>query len=211
MEKMTIHRALAELKTIDDRIEKATLSIEPTGLMQQGKLVNGFYQKDDFETKAKAAYQSVVALITRKQKLKSAIVAANAVTKVKIAGKELTIAEAINHKTVIAMSKNLIAILDKKHGTAKAKVTTENEKIRSIALENAKIMLGKQGDSKVNPNDDDVKNIMDPFIKRNEFHLVDPLKADELMEKLNADVQNFVMEVDAVLSEINATTFIEVE
>lgn len=210
MEKMTIHRALAELKTIDDRIEKATLSIEPTGIMQQGKPVNGFYQKDDFENKAKAAYQSVVALITRKQKLKSAIVAANAVTIVKIAGKELTIAEAINHKTIIAMSRSLIAALDKKHSTAKAKATTENEKIKSIALENAKIMLGKQGDSKVSPNDDDVKNIMDPFVKRNEFLLVDPLNAEALIEELSKDVQSFVMEVDAALSEINATTLIEV-
>ena len=56
--KMTIHRALAELKLIDSRIEKAINIVEPTGLMQLGKLVNGFYSKDEFEKEVKSKYQS---------------------------------------------------------------------------------------------------------------------------------------------------------
>jgi len=71
-------------------------------------------------------------------------------------------------------------------------------------------MIGKQGDDKVKPTDDDVKAIVDPFVKRNQFHLVDPLVAEALIEKLKKEVEDFEMEVDACLSEINATTFIEV-
>jgi len=208
-EKMTIHRALAELKLIDSKIEKAIASVEPTGVMQANKPVNGFYKKEDFETEAKAKFQSVVDLIERKNKIKSTIVAANGITQVEISGVKMTIADAINFKSVIVFKKNLIATLVKKHNAVKSKFTVENEKVNNVALENAKIMIGKQGDDRVKPTDEDVENIVEPFVKRNEFHLVDPLKVEELTEKLQNEVNNFEVEVDAVLSEINAITVIE--
>ena len=74
MTQMTIHRALAELKLIDSRIEKAIESINPTGLMQAGGLVDKRFTKEDFETEAKAKFQSVTDLIDRKNKIKGAIV-----------------------------------------------------------------------------------------------------------------------------------------
>ena len=208
--KMTIHRALAELKLIDSRIEKAINVVEPTGLMQLGKPVNGFYKKEDFETEVKSKFQSVTDLINRKNAIKSAIVKANGITIVTIGEKKMTIADAINFKTVITVKKNLILQLIRKHNTVKAKFNAENEKINNVALENAKIMIGKQGDDRVKPNDEDVKNIVEPFVKRNEFHLIDPLKVEELVEKLQNEVDEFEVEVDAVLSEINALTEIEI-
>ena len=81
---MTIHRALSELKLIDARIEKAINVVEPTGLMQLNKPVNGFYAKDDFEKDVKAKFQSVSDLIERKNSIKSAIVKANGETTVTI-------------------------------------------------------------------------------------------------------------------------------
>jgi hypothetical protein len=177
--------------------------------MQNGKPVNGFYEKAQFEADAKAKYQSVIDLIERKNKIKSAIVTANGLTTVEISGNKMTIADAINFKAVVAFKKSLIATLSKKHNSIKSKLTAENEKINNVALENAKIMIGKQGDDRVKPTDEDVKNIVEPFIKRNEFHLVDPLAVESLVEKLQTEVDNFEVEVDAVLSEINAITVIE--
>lgn len=209
MEQMTIHRALAELKLIDARIEKAIQQVEPTGVMQKDKLVNGFFQKADFEKDVLAKYQSVTDLIERKNKIKSAIVTANGKTMVKVAGKEMTISDAITYKTVINVKQMLVDSLKNKHSKVKAKFITENEKVYSVALENAKIMIGKQGDERVKPTDEDVKAIVEPFVKRNEFHLIDPLKVDELTVKLQEELDNFTAEVDAVLSEINAVTFIK--
>ena len=206
---MTIHRALAELKLIDSKIEKAISVIEPTGIMQVNKLVNNFYKKEDFENDAKSKFQSVIDLIERKNKIKSAIVTTNGVTEVNISGIKMTIADAINFKSIIVFKKNLIETLIKKHNAIKSKFIIENEKIEKIALENAKIMIGKEGDNKVKPTDEDVKNIIEPFIKRNEFHLVDPLKVEQLTEKLQKEVSDFEVEVDAVLSEVNAITIIE--
>lgn len=209
-QKMTIHRALAELKLIDLKIDKAILLIEPTGEMQSDKNVNGFYTKDDFEKDAKAKYQSVVDLIDRKNKIKSAIVTANGITEVEISGKKMTIADAINFKSIIVFKKTLISTLSKKHNIVKSKIMVANENVNIMALDNAKIMIGKQGDDRVKPTDDDVKAIVEPFIRRNEFHLIDPLKVEELTVKLQEEVDNFEVEVDAVLSEINAITTITI-
>lgn len=207
---MTIHRALAELKLIDSRIEKAIDIIFPIGLMQKDKLVNNIYNKEDFEKEAHAKTQSVLGLIERKNKIKSAIVKANGLTNVFISEKKMTIADAINFKTVIQVKKVFIEKLIKERKTNIARFNTENEKVNNVALENAKIMIGKQGDDRVKATDEDVKAIVDPFIKRNEYHLVDPLKIETLIEKLQLEVDDFEAEVDAVLSEINAITIIEI-
>ena len=204
---MTIHRALSELKLIDSRIEKSINSIEPTGIMQKDKLVNGFYKKEDFENDAKSRFQSVIDLIERKNKIKSAIVKANGITKVDINGNKMTIADAINLKAVIDFKKKLIETLMQKHRNAKANAERNNEKVNASALKLAEAALQKDN---VKINDGDAVAITEPFIKRNEFHLVDPLKIEELTEKLQNEVNKFESEVDAVLSEINAVTFIEI-
>lgn len=209
MEKMTIHRALSELKLIDARIEKAIEQVEPTGVMQKDKLVNGLYPKDAFEKDTKAKFQSVTDLIDRKIKIKSAIVSVNGKTPVAVAGRNMTIADAITFKTVVLLKQNLVDALKVKYGKVKGKFLTENEKINAVALENAKIMIGKQGDDRIKPTDDDVRAIVEPFVKRNEFHLVDPLDAEKLIDKMQAEIDDFTTEVDAVLSEINAVTLIE--
>lgn len=206
-QKMTIHRALAELKLIDSRIEKGINNVEPTGLMQEGKLVNGFYPKDDFEKEAQAKLQSVTDLIDRKNDIKSAITKANGTTIVEIAGKKMTISDAINYKTVIGFKKALIKQLVNKHNQAKAKVEQNNKQVDDNALRLAEAALQKDN---VKINDGDAVAITEPYIKKNKFTLVDPLKVEELEEKLQTEVNEFEAEVDAVLSEINALTIIEV-
>jgi len=208
--KITIHRALAELKLIDGKINKSIGEITPLGCMQEGKLVDNIETVEDFKKRATSKYQSVFDLIQRKNIIKSAIVESNSRTKIKIGNKEMTVADAINYKKIIDFKKLLLEALKTKSSQVKMRFIMENEKINNIALENAKIMLGKQGDDKVKPNDNDVKAIMEPFIKRNELHLVDPLKVDDLITTLDDEINIFVTEVDAVLSESNATTFINI-
>ena len=49
----------------------------------------------------------------------------------------------------------------------------------------------------------------DTFMKRNEQELLDPLKVKKVIEAMEGSVNEFKSEVDAVLSESNAKTFIE--
>lgn len=206
MEKVTIHRALSELKLIGAKIEKGIEEIMPSGIVQKDKLVNGNYQKDEFEKTTKEKFQSVIDLIERRNKIKSAIVQANAITKVSIADQEMTIADAINLKSVIVYKKKLVEILKKRHKTALVNLEQNNAKVEANALQLAQVALGK-ADIKIGNND--AQAVIEPFLKANKFELVDPVGVDKKVEEIERKTGDFEAEVDAVLSEINAVTFIE--
>lgn len=206
MEKMTIHRALSELKLIDAKIEKQINEVAPSGIMQKGKLVNGYVQETDFEKSAKSKYDSVNDLIDRKNQIKSAIVAANGVTQVKVAEKQMTIADAINFKAVIKFKKKLIETLKARHRQAVGELNKQNEIVNANVQRILEATFGKEN---VKVGKEDVEAVRKPYLEANEFHLFDPLKVDETVEKLEKEVSEFEAEVDAVLSEINAVTIIE--
>jgi len=206
-EKMTIHRALAELKLIDSRIEKGIKTIIPTGTMQKGKLVSGLYTKEDFEENAKSKYQSVIDLIERKGKIKSAIVKANSTTTVNIGGVEMTIADTINFKMSIGLKKQLILDLVSKHNKAKENVEKNNAIVEENALKLAAAALSKDN---VKLGDNDVMSVTKPFLENNTFKLIDPLEVEKLTDVLQKEVTDFEVEVDATLSEINAITIIKI-
>jgi len=210
-EEMTIHRALAELKLIDARIEKKIQDLEPTGIMQKDKKVNNLHDKKQFEEEVKGKMKSIEDLIVRRQKIKSGIVRANSVTMVDIGVKSMTIADAISFKTVIAIKKNLASSLKTHHRKAVGLFNTENEKMRGIGEENARIWLGQLG--AMQSGEAAKKNVTDflePWIERNEYHLVDPIEVEKAVEEIETEIGTFESEVDATLSEINAITKITI-
>lgn len=206
MEKMTIHRALSELKLIDAKIEKQINEVLPSGILQKGKLVNGYIQEAEFEKSAKSKYDSVNDLIDRKNKIKSAIVTANGVTQVKVSEKSMTIADAINFKSVIKFKKKLIATLKQRHSQAIGELNKHNEAVNANVQRILEATFGKEN---VKVGKEDVEAVRKPYMDANEFHLFDPLKVDATVESLEKEVSEFEAEVDAVLSEINAVTIIE--
>lgn len=207
METMTIHRALAELKLIDSKIYKLVNSLTPLGLYQKDKLVNGVSQIEDFETDAKSKYQSINDLIGRKVKIKSAVVDANSKTEVKVNNKTMTISEAINYKTIIDQKRQLRDRLKSFHSQSVQKLESNNETVNQNALRLAESALQKDN---VKINDGDAIAITEPYIKKNEFHLADPLKISELIDEMTEEIDNFSSEIDSVLSEINAITIIKI-
>lgn len=206
-QKMTIHRALSELKLIDSKIEKQINEIVPSGIYQKGKLINNYVKEDDFSTSAKSKFDSVNDLIARKNAIKSAIVEANGVTKVKVSEKEMTIADAINFKAVVKFKKKLIETLKAKQQQAVAQLNQQNAVVEQNVQRILEATFGKEN---VKAGKDDVESVRKPYMDANEFHLFDPLKVAEKVEAMEKEVGDFEMEVDAVLSEINAVTFIEV-
>jgi RNase P subunit RPR2 len=124
MLKISIARALIELKTLEKRIEKKLNEIEPVTILTGNTLESGITSKEAFEKSVKASYQSLIGLIEHKRKLKAAIVKSNAVTVVEVAGEKMTVAEAIERKSSIEIEKNIKRTLSKKY-TEKLK-TVEN-------------------------------------------------------------------------------------
>jgi hypothetical protein len=206
-QKMTIHRALSELKLIDSKIEKQITEVSPVGINQKGKLINGYIKEEDFSSAAKSKYDSINDLIQRKVSIKSAIVKANGETNVRVGEKTMTIADAITFKAVVVFKKKFIARLKANQTSAISELNKNNDIAENNVQKLLEYTFGKEN---VKADSKDVDSIRKPYMEANEFHLFDPLDITKKIEAMEKEVSDFEMEVDAVLSEINATTFIEV-
>lgn len=205
--RMTIHRALAELKLVDSKIEKSIGTIVPVGIYQRGKKIDGHLTLEEFTAQAQAGYQSTIDLIRRKEAIKAAIVTANGKTIVKVAGKRMTISDAITMKTTIAFKKLLVERLRTVLKDRIGQLNKANETVKANEQALLKAALGKE---QAEVKKTDIEAISKPFLEANEVHLHDPLKVQQKMDSLEKEISDFETEVDAVLSEVNATTFIEI-
>lgn len=208
MATISIHRALTELKTIDDRIKKGIESLMVVSHYQKTKKIAGVDTVEEFTEKAKAKLESVEALINRKQLIKKAIVKANAETIVKVCGKEMTIADAITKKSIIELKVELSNRLKRQWDVNLAEMNRKNDVVNQN-LQN--VLIASLGKDNVKSGSADVENISVPFLETNEFNLADPIKLKEYVESLDTEILDFKAEIDSVLSEINAITMIEIE
>lgn len=207
MAKITIHRALAELKLIDARTQKAIQELVPQGLYQKSGGKVGVSTQDEFKKSAEVKYQSVIDLITRKAKIKTAIVASNAITEVKIGEKVLTVADAITAKDLNKSKQILIDHLKDQQRSALSSLNKNNE----VVEKNIQSMLeANMGKDNVKSNGNEVKEIRSSFLEATQWQLFDPLELTKKIEGLEKELLDFQTEVDATLSESNAINFIEI-
>lgn len=206
--KITIHRALTELKTIGDRIDKKINTLDCVGIKKDGK-VNIHYTPEEFEKKATSELESVSGLILRQNKIKYAIIKSNAVTKISVGGGEFTVAEAIAYKRLMVSEERLCKKLKTVHDSSKLNV----EKAL-ISIENNALTMGQNMDPTAsqdkNRNSESVNLVMEQYRERNQVELFDPLKVMDRHKELEEKLAQFVLDIDGALSESNAVTTIEV-
>lgn len=207
MTKITIHRALVELKLLDSKIQKKTSGIIPVGLYQKGKLINGTQNKEDFETRAQSDFDSVVTMIEQKRMLKCLIVASNSSTMVSIGEKQISVSDAINYKVLIEHKKELVQALQQRLNDATAHLNRNNE---TVKVNCQKLLEAAFGKDNVKISQSDVDAIQAPYMENNEFKMSDKIEVQKKIDSLNFEIDAFEAEVDAVLSEINSITTIEV-
>jgi hypothetical protein len=208
-EKMTIHKALCELKVISERIDKAMNAVPFVVANEHGNRRIQGISVEEYVAQIKEAMQSTMDLIARRDALKRAVVLSNAKTKVMVADKEYTVAEAIDMKNhgmdhIKALRRKLISEFDK----AKLEATTANGKrLEERADGYIKNLYGST----------DMKNLAveaiearEVFIKQHTMELVDPLKVADLIAALESQFFGFITEVDSALSVSNAVTEIEI-
>lgn len=211
-EKMTVTRALAELKLLDQRINK---SIAGSGFLidyTQNKTENGTkvlksqMNVTEYEKRVKGNYQSIIDLIDRRNKIKSAILKSNAVTLVKIGEKEYTVVEAIDQKNAIDYKKTLLSTMKNNLISVLRDIEVTKTKVES----QVETMLTQNLGSNKKANESDYDIIAKPLIEASELKLVDPLKLQDKIDSLDKEIDKFLTEVDFVLSESNARTEIEI-
>jgi len=153
--KLTLTEALVKLKLYDKKIEKKyqTLSIGKIIDIQKGKnskLLYSDLEMDNFKNEAKSYIDSIKQLIKNRAILKSKIVEANAKTKVIIANKEYSIAEAIERKNSIECDKELVRTLSDILENAKSKVLNHNQMVENEVDEMIKAQLENENKSQKN-------------------------------------------------------------
>ncbi|MBE5855757.1 MAG: hypothetical protein E7297_10445 [Lachnospiraceae bacterium] len=217
-EKMLVTQALDErdllVKKITDKIEKASFvdTIKPN----EDKVYSKRITRDEYTREAESAYQQIVDLIDRYQKIDSAIVASNAKTEITTSYGKFTVAGAIALRSRMR-SQGSYGMDADFEGLLVGKMKNEyNERVRTCDLKNGQLqntaesmrlsILGKDTKTK----DDKPLGVVDAYVKENTTELMDPLDIKKKIETLEEKTNTLLKELDTQIKVSNATTLIEI-
>lgn len=202
--KMTITEGLAELKLLGSRIDKATVAT--TWCVAEANVKATKEYKEQIKKDLDAKWESLMALISERNKIKAAIVKSNADTIVKVGGREMTVAEAIDYKAAIVYEKALCSRLEYNFSDAKGIVEAFNARVQS-RIDSTMQNLASSGTANIA---DAQKAIFDNYMEKNGYQLIDPLDVNARAKGLKEMIDEFEKNVDVALSVSNATTVIEI-
>ena len=216
-EKMLVTQALDErdllVKKIGDKIQK--IQVADTKKRNEEKTVVARVTAEEFGGAASAAYQQIMDLIDRYQRIDAAIVASNAETKINTSQGAFTVAGAIALRNRLkgsgiyesngAFETHLIVQLERQYQNAVQSAEIKNKGLESQAETMRLSILGK--DSKVK----DVKplEVVDAYIRENTTEVIDPLESQKKAEELRSRIDTLLTELDTQIKVSNATTTIE--
>ena len=206
--KMTLARALAEIKLLNSKIEKNIGRLQLVATKTGKKdIINGSNEKVvDFNENAKSNYQSTLDLIKRRNFIKSKLTQANAITTILIGQDSYTIAEAIDRKNSIQIEKTL---LDKMKSNLNLQIKNMNTANDKMEADINRMVETKMGADKSKA--DDVADLKRIFRESDTTTLVDPLDLKVKIEDLEKSIENFELNIDFTLSEANAINYIEID
>lgn len=208
-EKMTVHKALAEIKVMDNRINSAIYSgVYCLANKHSNEKVKGI-AVEDYKKVMQGYYDKTNDLIKRNEAIKKAVVLSNAITKVKIGENEYTVAEAIwmkNHG--IDNKDELLVKLQQQYNKAQAEILKNNGEELDKRAE--QYVIGIYGSKEGKADTESFEKTKKEFIKANQYELLDPIGILKVIEDLEKEIDTFKAEVDAALSTSNAITEIEV-
>ena len=213
-EQMTVHKALAELKVIDSRINNAIRSgTFVVANKHSNEKIHGM-TINEFKNSMKSDFQKVSDLIARRNAIKKAVVASNAVTKVKVGDTEYTVATAIEMKNHGMEFKNTFKkCLESQYAVAKNELDKNSGDPLEKRAENyvLSVIQAQPKDSKMAVDSEAMKNLRAQYIKDNTYDIIDPIGVKDAIEQLDNEISSFITEVDAALSCSNALTVLDIE
>lgn len=210
--KISVTRALAELKKLDEKIDRAissgTFVSVTVGRDSNKKVYQNQNSVESVVREIQGSFDQVEQLMSNREKIKAAIVLSNAITKVKISGRELSVAEAIELKRSISSKQNLVAKLKLSYGHFTRIVENLNlqmEQSIDVSLNNI------YGNEKGKVESSMYAAVAEPQRAQKEAALLDPKGIVSVIKKLEDEITDVHSELDFILSESNASTIIEVE
>lgn len=209
-ESMNIHKALCELKILDDRIHTAintnnfVVAVNKTANQIDGVPI------EQFANNIKAANQKIQDLIARRSAIKRAVVLSNATTEITVAGRTMTVAEAIDERNNgLALRKSYLTALAANYHSAHCELERNSgENLQNKCEAYIQSLFGVS-DNAVNP--DAVAALKQDYMRTHEYMLVDPIGVLYTVNTQQEYCDNFFAEVDSALSTSNALTIINIK
>lgn len=203
MTTITITRALTRIKVINSQLD----NLAGQGNFVRSALADNVTDKanEQFKTKSQSNFDTFKDLVKESEKLQLAIRKSNLEKVVTISGEEMTVSQALIRKDLMAYRSQLLSQIRK-----------ENSKVESEIEKSNSLIEGKAQDFVAKLNGDSVQLESALELARNSA--IKELKriklagfnVEDYLETETKAVEGFIAEVDYVLSESNATTFIEV-
>ena len=210
--KMSVTRALAELKRIDERIGAAIADGQfvavTVGQGNKMKVHGNNLTVEDLKGKLQGNLDRITEMMSKRSRLKSAIVASNAVVKVNVGGREMTVAEAIEMKATVLNKEQLLRQMQAQLNSSNAVVSKLNAQLDAQIEANLATIYGAD---KAKADKDTYEAVAKPQREQKEAALLDPMKIADYIQKLGDEISVIRTELDFILSEVNAKTDIEVE
>lgn len=208
VEKMNVHKALSELKTLDAKIIKRIRSSKFCIANKHANSVVAGIPITDFEKNAIEDYQAIADLIKRRKAIKRAVTLSNASTTIVVDGITYTIAEAIEMKNHgIELELGLFTHISEEYANATLICENENKTLQ----ERAERFAAGLFESKDKTSAKDITEQIEFFKKQNVYDLIDPIGCRAKMEELKDKIDNFYSEIDSAISTSNAITELTIE
>lgn len=206
--KMTLHKALGELKILESRITEAInkgVFIVPNKVTNEK--IDGLEIKEYEDKIIRSSYNKVSDLIKRRKQIKDALTKANADITFEINGESFTIATALDRKHTIENEKRFLQRMISQYNAVVSQVNKTNESLEDLGLQEAQRFF----ENKENVDIKKIQQLQSDYVNQRKLEAIDPLGLRDIIEKLDSELIDFEREIDYKLSELNATNFIEIE
>ena len=201
--KMSITRALAQVKLIESKLGRAFAGFD---VEINGKLKYfPNFTTEQFEKEALVEVNSFEDLFKNRLKIKSAIARANIDTKISLFGTEYSIIELIDLKNSSQYKKNVYTNLINNYNKCKSDIVNQDVKIENEVSKQVEV-----ANSNKTQVSKDLTTTLTETYKTLWGGKIIGLDINKI-SKEKEDLDKLVAEIDMILSEINSKTEIEVE
>ena len=218
--KITLHRALARVKTTKARLDNIVSGKDLilVDIYSNKNKVCMASAKNEEDTKKiiQGNWDKFNSLYRELVNLKRAITLSNAglskdqynpLEKLTVCGEKYTAAEIISLADVLLYKKRWLLTIKKHYVSVVDKFSKKQEQINAELDSHIRMMLG--ADTK--KSDTSVKGFSDMYLEQNGHSLVDPLDLMKKIDTLEKEIDAFDVEADAALSEANALRTIDID
>ena len=216
--KILVTQALDErdllAKKINDKIQAAVLA--DVVKRNEENVYNRRISREEFRKEAESAYQQIVDLIDRYNRLEAAIVESNANTYIETSYGRFSVAGAITLRNRMRgdmkyggfadFETTLLIKLKKSYYDCIDTMERKNKSLSETAEEMRLSILGRESKTK----DDKPLEVVETYIRENTMELADPLDIVKKMEALTERKDKLLNELETQIKVSNATTFITI-